>query len=335
MADERQQDTRSRLSMSRRRVLATATLAPALTGVPARARALTAGREDREDRNLVQPVMTKLADWADVGAALGRPGDMRRFMYHTALPRRDLTVVSRGILINPALALGTHVSFVRYADHSTLLMGDAVVTERELQHFCDVLQEHGIAQTAIHKHLLAHEPDVWWVHVHAHGHDPVAVARGLRAAFDRTGTPPAGSAAYSPPLDLDTAAIDAALGVKGVADGEIHKCTYVRRETVTDGHVVLPPGLGSTTSVNFQPLGAGRAALSGDLVMIASEVQPVLTALRRGGIELVEVHHHNLTDEPRLFFVHYWAVGQAVRLAEAVRKAVDTTNVAPMPGGVG
>ncbi|TVZ95219.1 DUF1259 domain-containing protein [Streptomyces sp. BK340] len=332
MTDERQQDTRSRLSASRRRLLAAAALAPIGAGVPARADALSAGPAGRTP---VQPVMTKLTDWADVGKSLGRPGDMRRFMYHTPLPRKDLKVYSRGIRIDPALALGTHVSFVRYADRSTLLMGDAVVTERELQHFCDVLQDHGIMQTAIHKHLLAHEPDVWWVHLHAHGHDPVAVARGLRAAFDCTGTPPATPATSSPRIDLDTAAIDAAMGVRGSADGVIWKSTYVRRETVTDGHVALPPGLGSTTSVNFQPLGGGRAALSGDLVMIAAEVQPALTALRRGGIELVEVHHHNLTDEPRLFFVHYWAVGDAVGLARAVRRAVDVTNVVPMPGGAG
>jgi hypothetical protein len=332
MADERQQETRFRSTASRRRVLTATALAPVLTGVPAGA---CAAPTDPKGRALVEPVMTRLTDWADVGEALGRPGDMRRFMYHTAFPRRDLTVFSRGIRINPALALGTHVSFVRYADHSTLLMGDAVVTERELQHFGDALQEHGIIQTAIHKHLLAHEPDVWWVHLHAHGHDPVTVARGLRAAFKRTGTPPAESTTHSPSVDLDTAAIDAAMGVKGAADGEIYKSIFVRRETVTDGTVILPPGLGATTSVNFQPLGGGRAALSGDLVMIAKEVQPALGALRRGGVELVEVHNHNLTDEPRLFFVHYWALGDAVSLAKAIRRAVDTTNVVPMPGGAG
>ncbi|MER6979781.1 DUF1259 domain-containing protein, partial [Streptomyces carpinensis] len=134
---------------------------------------------------------------------------------------------------------------------------------------------------------------------------------------------------------LDTAAIDAALGVKGYFDEEIYKCTYVRRETIADGHLMLPPGLGATTSANFQPLGGGRAALSGDLVMTAQEVQPALVALRRGGAELVEVHHHNLTDDPRLFFVHYWAVGDAVRLSKGLRRAVDTTNVVPMSGGAG
>jgi hypothetical protein len=333
MADERSQSIRSRLTAyrptaSRRQVLAAAALAPVLTGAPTDARALSGPR----DRALVAPVTTKLSDWAEVGEALGRPGDMRRFMYHTGLPRQDLTVFSQGIRIDPALALGSHMSFVRYADGSTLLMGDSVVTERELQRFGDVLQQHGIMQTAIHKHLLAHEPDIWWVHVHAHGHDPVAIARGLRAAFDRTGTPPAEPAAPSRPVNLDTAAVDAVLGVKGFPDGKIYKATFVRRETVADGPLALPPGLGSTTSVNFQPLGGGRAALSGDLVMTADEVQPALMALRRGGVELVELHHHNLMDEPRLFFVHFWAVGNAVRLALAVRRAVDTTDVVPMPG---
>ncbi|MEV5667022.1 DUF1259 domain-containing protein [Streptomyces flaveolus] len=330
MADDRQQNTRFGPPASRRRVLAAAALAPVLAGMPARAGALSAGPEDGAP---VEPVMTALADWAEVGEALGRTGDMRRFMYHTGFPRWDLTVFSRGIRVDPTLALGTHVSFVRYADHSTLLMGDTVVTERELQRFSDVLHRHGIEQTAIHKHLLAHEPDVWWIHVHAHSHDPVTVARGLRAALERTGTPLAQPPSVSPPADLDTAAIDAALGIEGFADGSIYRCTYVRRETITDGHVILPPGLGSTSAVGFQPLGGGRAVLSGDLALVAHEVQPALMALRRGGIELVELHHHNLTDEPRLFFVHYWAVGDAVSLAKGLRPAVDATNVVPMPGG--
>ncbi|MFE0351252.1 DUF1259 domain-containing protein [Streptomyces griseoluteus] len=328
MVDDRSHRTRSPLVPSRRSLLTAAVVAPALTGVPD-ARALSGPH----GRALVAPVMTTLADWADVGRALGRPGDMKRFMYHTGLPRRDLRVFSHGVRIDPALALGTHVSFVRYADGSTLLMGDVVLTEDELQCVTDVLQQHDIMQTAIHKHLLAHEPDVWWLHVHAHGHDPVAVARGLRAAFDRTGTPPAEPAAPAPRIDLDTAAIDAAMGVKGIPDGVVYKSVYVRRETIADGPLILPPGLGSTTSVNFQPLGGGRAAVSGDLVMTAAEVQPALVALRRGGIDLVELHHHNLTDEPRLFFVHYWAVGDAVALATALRRAVNATDVVPMPGG--
>ncbi|MEU9111101.1 DUF1259 domain-containing protein [Streptomyces sp. NPDC048483] len=331
MAGDRQQDAHSRAGVPRRRVLAAAALAPILAGAPGTAHALPTGTAEAGSHGLIEPVPTALPDWTSVANTLGRAGDMKRNrMYHTALPRRDLQVISRGIIVKPALALGSHVSFVRYADGSTLLMGDVVVTEGELQQFTDALQRYGIEQTAVHKHLLSQYPDIWWIHVHGHGHDPVHLARGLRAAFDRTGTPPPLPSLPQQPVDLDTAGIDAAMGVRGSTDDGIYKSVFVRRETITDGDLVLPPGLGSTTAINFQPLGGGRAAISGDCAMIAEEVQDVLVTLRSAGAELVELHNHGLTDEPHLFFVHFWAVGDGVGLARALRPAVEATNVVPV-----
>ncbi|WP_066937841.1 DUF1259 domain-containing protein [Streptomyces sp. NBRC 110611] len=331
MAGDHKQDVRPHAGAPRRRVLAAAALAPMLAGVSAPARALATGKSGARSTGPVEPVATTLARWQDVAGTLGRPGDMKRnLMYHTALPRRDLPVRTRNVLVKPALALGSHVSFVRYADDSTLVMGDVVVAEHELQPFTDAMHEYGIGLTAIHKHLLSQTPDIWWVHIHAHGHDPLTMARGLRAGFDRTSTPPPLPPAPPQPLDLDTAGIDAAMGAEGSYDDGIHKCIFVRRETVTDGDRVLPPGLGSTSAFNFQPLGGGLAALSGDCAMIAEEVHDVLVALRRAGVELVELHNHGLTDEPRLFFVHFWAVGDGVALARALRPAVAATNVVPI-----
>lgn len=329
MAADSPHDSNPQKGAPRRRVLAAAALTPMLAGAAAPARALSAGTGEAKSRRLVQPVTTTLSDWEEVAHALGRKGDMKRkLMYHTALPRHDLRVRSHGIHVKPALALGSHVSFVRYADKSTLLMGDVVVTEQEMQAFTDALHKHKIGQTAIHKHLLSQTPDIWWIHVHAHGHHPGALARGLRAAFDRTDTPPPRPSSQRG-VDLDTAGIDTALGVKGTVDDGIYKSIFVRGETITDGHLVLPPGLGSTSAFNFQPLGDGRAAISGDCAMIASEVQDVLVALRSAGARLVELHNHGLTDEPRLFFVHFWAVGDGARLARALRPAVAATNVVP------
>ncbi|WPW29718.1 DUF1259 domain-containing protein [Streptomyces atratus] len=331
MTGDRQQDTNTRAITSRRRVLAAAALAPMLTAAgPAAARALPTGMPGPGHGKRVKPVPTSLADWAGVAKALGRAGDMlRATTYHTAFPRRDLLVVSDGVVVTPGLALGTHVAFVRYADGSTMLMGDVVVTENELQRATDAWQAHGIEQTALHKHLLSQTPDIWWTHVHAHGHDAVALARGLRAGFDRTGTPPALPPGPRTPIDLDIAGIEAALGTKGVSDGEVYKCVFLRRETIADGHLILPPGLGSTSAFTFQPLGGGRAALAGDCAMLAGEVQNTLKALRRGGIKLVELHNHHLAEDPRLFFTHFWAVGDAVELARALRPAVEATNVVP------
>ncbi|MFI5617805.1 DUF1259 domain-containing protein [Streptomyces sp. NPDC051567] len=273
---------------------------------------------------------TTEADWKGVAQALGRPGNLiRGTHYHTAFPRGDLRVVTRGVTVTPGLSLGSHVSFVRYDNGSNLLMGDLVVAETELQRVTDALQAQAIPQTALHKHLLSQTPDVWWTHICAHGHDAVALARRLRVALDHTATPPPAPPVPLRPLDLDTAGIDAALGVRGTNNGDVYTSVFVRRETVVDEGHILPPGLGATTAFNFQPLGRGRAALNGDLAMVAGEVQEALTALRRGGIDLVELHNHGLTDEPRLFFVHLWAVGDAVTLARALRPAVAATNVGP------
>jgi hypothetical protein len=333
MTGDRQQDPEARAITSRRRVLAAAALAPVLTAVsPAPAHALPTGMTGPGHGKRVKPVATDLDHWAGVAKALGRGGNMLRdTTYHTGFPRKDLLVVSDGVVVTPGLALGTHVAFVRYADGSTMVMGDVVVTEDELQHVIDAWQANGIEQTALHKHLLAQTPDLWWAHVHGHGHDAVALARGLRAGFDRTGTPPATAPNRSTPVDLDIAGMDAALGATGSVEDGLYKVIFVRRETIADGHLILPPGLGSTSAFNFQPVGGGRAALSGDCVMLTDEVPHVLKALRRGGIKLVELHNHHLAEDPRLFFTHFWAVDDGVRLARALRRAVDATNV--VPGG--
>ncbi|MEU5429741.1 DUF1259 domain-containing protein [Streptomyces olivoreticuli] len=326
-----QPDGRARRSMSRRLLLAAGALVsvPALAGTAAATRNGPTGSEGGV--TTVKPLPTTEADWKDIADVLGRSGSMARgLVYHTDYPRHDLHVVSRGVSISPGLALGSHVAFVRYADGSTMMMGDLAVAEEELQRVTRTLQRHGIEQTAIHKHLLAQSPDMWWTHVHGHGRDPVALARGMRAALDRTGTPP--PQPHGPPAgDLDTDGMDAALGAKGSHYGEVYKCVFARRETIVDGGHVLPPGLGAISAFIFQSLGGGRAALNGDLVMVADEVQGVLKALTRGGIEVVDLHNHGLRDEPRLFFVHLWAVDDAVRLAKALRKAVDLTNVRTFP----
>ncbi|MFJ9028949.1 DUF1259 domain-containing protein [Streptomyces sp. NPDC102274] len=340
---DQDRDTDHRPATPRRLLLTTAALAPLLAGIgtpaaraqsPDPAPATVAGGGHQHEP--VQPVTTTPADWKQVAQALGRPGSMAGDKaYTTHFPRGDLDVVSYGVSVSPELALGSHVAFVRYADGNVLVMGDLTVTEGELPEVTDALQEHGIEQTALHKHLLAHSPDVWWTHVHAHGRDPVAIARGLRAALDRTASPPAEPLGPLAPLDLDTDGIDGALGVKGSNDGGVYKATFARREVIIERGMALPRGLGAISAFLFQPLGDGKAALNGDVVMVAEEVQNVIKILRRGGIGLVELHNHGLRDEPRLFFIHLWAVDDAVELAKTLRKVVDATNVVTIRRGRG
>lgn len=276
-----------------------------------------------------QPMPTTDADWSGVSGALGRSGKLgdNNTVYRVPLGRSDLNVTSYGVAIKPALSLGGYAAFAKYDDVS-MVMGDLVVTEEELPKVTDALQSHGIEQSAVHKHLLAHSPAVWWTHIHGMG-DPQQLAQGVRAALDATAIPPASPPNSQTPADLDTAGIDKALGRKGTADGGVYKFTIARRETIEDDGHIMPPGTGVATALGFQPVGGGKAAINGDFAMTAPEVHNVIAALRKGGINVVELHNHSLTDQPRLFYMHFWAVDDAVTLAKALRTAVDTTNVKP------
>jgi hypothetical protein len=277
-----------------------------------------------------QPIATSAADWKPVTDILGRTGSFgdHNTVYRIPLTRSDLHIVSDGVAIKPGLSLGGYAAMAKY-DDGTMMMGDLVVTEAELPKVTDALQAHGIYQTALHKHLLEQSPPVWWTHVHAMG-DPTKIAQGLRAALDATAIPaPTPRPANQPPLALDTTGINQALGRTGTADGGIYKFTIARADTVTDEGHLVPPTFGLTTTVNFQPTSDGKAAINGDLVMTGPEVQKVIHALRSGHITLVALHNHSLTDQPRLFYAHYWAVDDAVTVAKALRPAIDATNPRP------
>lgn len=278
------------------------------------------------------PIPTTENDWKPVADALGRTGTvMDKTVYRVPLARKDLKVTSHEVEIKPGLSLGGYAAFAKYGD-GTLLMGDLVVTEDELPKVTDALQKAGIEQTAVHKHLLEQSPAVWWTHIHGMG-DPATLAKGVKAALAETGIPAASPAPSSqPPVDLDTAAIDSALGRKGTADGGIYKFTVARKDPVTDGHHILPTGLGITTGINFQPLGDKKAAINGDFVMTADEIQHVIQALRKGDIDIVELHNHGLDEQPRLFYLHFWATDDGATLAKALRQALDATHpAAPKP----
>ena len=284
------------------------------------------------DTNPHAAVTTTEADWKQVADVLGRNGKLgdNNTAYRIALPRNDLHVTSYGVAINPGLALGGYAAFARYDANETLLMADLVVTEEELPKVTDALQAHGLAQTALHKHLLEQTPPVWWTHVHGMG-DAAQLAQGLKAALDATSIgAPVPPPAQQPPLDIDVAGVQQALGRKGTPDSGLLKYSIPRKDTIVeDGHVLPAASLNLTTSINFQPVGGGRAAINGDFIMTDPEVQKVIQALRTGNIRIVAVHNHSFTEQPRLFYLHFWAVDDAVSLAKALRAALDATNLQP------
>lgn len=290
------------------------------------------GSEHGGGSGSAQPVQTTEADWRAVARELGRPGVLSAdgLVYRVTFPRSDLTVTSYGVELRPALGVFSYAAFSRYPDGTVVMMGDLLTTESEQPAATDALRSGDVEQTAVHKHLLEHDPDLWWNHFHGSDSDPVAMATTVRKALDRTGTPPPALCSSPGKLDLDTAAIDAALGASGISDCGIYRFTFQRNETVTSYDRVLAPDMGITTAISFQPIGGGRAAISGDFAMTADEVQDVIEALRFGDIQIVELHNHSLDDDPRLFYMHFWAIGDAVTLAETLGKAVQEHNVSPL-----
>ena len=268
-------------------------------------------------------------DWNAVGQALGKTGtEMPGGIYRIGLPRSDLKVTLDGVTLKPALALGSWLAF-EGTGSDAMVMGDLVLTQDEINPVMSRLTESGIEITGLHNHLLRADPATMYMHVEGHG-DPVKLAEALHAALTLTKTPLGQPAAAAPSqtIDLDTAALDKALGRTGKVNGGVYQFSIPRAETVTDGGMTVPVSMGTGIAINFQPTGAGKAAITGDFVLIAAEVNPVLHVLRENGIEVTAIHNHMLDDQPRLYFMHFWADADAAQLAQALRKALDKINLA-------
>jgi hypothetical protein len=266
--------------------------------------------------------------WTAVDQALGRsgttqPDGVRRYGF----PRSDLHVQLDGITIKPALALGGWVAFQPMGNGS-VVMGDLVLTPEEVNPVMSALLKGGIHVTAVHNHLLRSLPQTIYMHVRGQG-DPAQLAATLHSALALSHTPLAAPAAAAPQpaLDLDTAAVDRILGRQGKANGGVYQFTIPRAETIVEDGMSAPPSMGTGTAINFQPIGAGKAATTGDFVLLASEVDPVMRALRSGGIEVTALHSHMLGEQPTIYFMHFWAMGSASQLATTLRGALDLTNV--------
>ena len=265
---------------------------------------------------------SKADDWSAVTSAIGRSGSQQSDgAMKYSFPRSDLKVTVEGIRIRPALALGSWVAFKRMGANEAMVMGDLVLIETEVSPVITALQQKGVQQTAVHNHLLRESPRIMYVHVAAHG-EPVAIATAIRAALDLTKTPPPETAA-SGPLDLDSALIHRTLGYGGRASGGVYQVSVPRREQITMDGEVVPPSMGVSTALNFQSTGRGWAAITGDFVMLPGEVNRIIAILRSNQIAITALHSHMLGEEPRLYFMHFWADADAAKLAKALRLALD------------
>ncbi|HEX6807452.1 MAG TPA: DUF1259 domain-containing protein [Gemmatimonadaceae bacterium] len=273
------------------------------------------------------------ASWSPVEQALGRtgsaqPGDVMKFSF----PRRDLHVKVGDVDVRTALALGGWVAFRQMPGGTAMAMGDLVLTEDEIEPVISALQQGGVEQTALHNHLLGAVPNVMYLHIAARG-NAVTIARAIRHALEASKTPLDTAAAGTPPaLDLDTAAIAKALGYHGKASGGVYQVGVPRAGKITEGTEDVPASMGTATSINFQSTGGGKAAITGDFVLTGNEVNPVIRVLRDNGIEVTALHSHMIGDTPHLYFMHYWANDDAIKLARAMGTALARTQSAKPNG---
>lgn len=273
------------------------------------------------------PVMAQEIDWQRVDGALGRKPAISGDVHRYGFPRTDLSVTLDGVTIKPALALGGWVAF-KPAHGGVMVMGDLVLLESEINPVMAKLIEGGLEITAVHNHLLRAQPLTFYMHVGGHG-DPAKIATVIHDALAASRTPltPPAAAAPPPAIDLNTAQLDQIIGAKGQPNGGVYQFGVPRSSPVIEnGMAIAPAGpMGVATAINFQPTGDGKAAITGDFVLTGSEVNPVIGDLRSNGIEVTAVHSHMLNEQPRLFFLHFWANDNAEKLARGLRAALDKT----------
>jgi hypothetical protein len=248
------------------------------------------------------------------------PGDVRRYGW----PRADLRVTVGGVAVEPGLALGAWAAFKKTGTgDDAVTMGDLVLLESELEPVIGELVSKGFEILAIHNHLAGETPHVLYLHFHGHG-GPVALAGTLKAALARTKTPPPGKAPASPTAEQSAAfeKLQASLERKGTMAGTILQVGVPRAEAIQDGGMEVPPSMGMNNPMNFQAVGS-RIATTGDFVLVADEVNPVLRELHAYGIHVTALHSHMLKETPRLFFMHFWGVDTPERIGEGLKAALS------------
>ena len=280
---------------------------------------------------LTMPAKAAQTDWSVVDTILTRTGAVSGDVHRYGLPRSDLNVSLDGVAIKPGFALGGWVAFEPMGDKA-MMMGDLVLTESEINPVMGKLLAEGLQVTALHNHLLRANPPTFYMHVAGTG-DPAQLARLVRVALEESKTPfdvkpPAEAAAASASVDFDAAKVDAAIGHKGKANGGVYQFGIPRADSIKMEGMAIAPAMGTAIGINFQPTGDGKAAITGDFVALSSELNPLITALRDNGIEVTAIHNHMVGEDPRAFFIHFWANDDAIKLADGLGAALKTLNVA-------
>lgn len=260
-------------------------------------------------------------DTSKIDQAFGRSGQKSENAYKVSFPRSDLRVNLQGVAIKPGLALGSWAGFTGSDDDATV-MGDLVLLPSELNPVIEKLRKSGFEITGIHNHLINETPRVMYMHYMGHG-KAEELARSLKAALAASKTPlgkPAPAAKQAEPDFVN--AVEEVIGRKGNLNNGVLGYGIPRAEAITMHGMTIPAAIGLGETINFQEAGANKVATTGDFVLVASEVNPVIDVLHEHHIEVSALHSHMLEEDPRLFFMHFWGVGAPQAVAEGIKAAL-------------
>jgi len=265
------------------------------------------------------------AAWDSVGRILGAPDGFTGGYHRYNLPRRDLSLRVGDVTVAPQLALGAWAGFSGTPDDATM-MGDLVLIAPEVRPVLAELARERIEVTAVHNHLLGEEPRLTYIHLHGQG-DAVELARRLDRAIALTGTPRPVQPAPSQPLTIDSAAVFAALGQSGRAQGAVAQLSFilVQQQVLLDGRAVTP-ALGYGSPINVQMVDGSRAVATGDFAVTGPKVDGLLRALTQHGITATAVHSHLIGESPPLYYIHFWADSRLPEVLRGLRAALDTVR---------
>lgn len=258
-------------------------------------------------------------DWTAVDKALGRSGKLQGDVYKMTFPRSDLKVTIGQTKVEPAAGLTSWAAF-RRSPQGVVADGDLAVLESELNGVTKALEDHSIEVTAVHNHLTSEQPRVMFVHFFA-DRELGPILDGLKASLAATATPATAMKPTEAALPYDRRAIENVLGA-GTPNGVVLSFSFPRREQISMHGITLPPTMGMATAINFQPAPDGVAS-TGDFVLRESEVNPVISQLRKGNIAVTAVHNHMLDDNPHIVFLHFWAEGKPEQVATTLKSALD------------
>jgi uncharacterized protein DUF1259 len=265
-------------------------------------------------------------DTAKIDQALGRPGQKIGDVYKVGFPRTDLHVSVHSLAIKPGLALGSWAAFTG-TDADAMIMGDLVLLEDEINPVMEKLRSSGFEISAVHNHLIDETPHVMYMHYMGHG-AASQLATSLRAALVVSKTPleTPGTNAESMVLPVWVNTVEDALARKGTYKGGVLSYGVPRADTITMGGITIAPAAGVAEAINLQGADSGNVATTGDFVLTADEVNPVISELQAHHILVTALHSHMLTEQPRLFFMHFWGQGAPQDVAAGIKAALDKVH---------